>query len=162
MAGGPVGPTTLRAITSGRAFANIHVGKGANGHSDEGMGVEASVGADTEWQLSFDLPVGSLPTGTGKLKLKVLADAVSGDAKLNPSWASVADGEDPSSATLNAEGTQTLSWSAGNNDDYNVLKVDLDADTLVAGETVVMHIIFETTSWTLNQVSTWMPTIIWE
>jgi hypothetical protein len=126
------------------------------------MGVEASVAADTEWQLSFDMPVGSLPSGTGKLKLKALADAESGDAKLNPAWASVADGEDPSAATLIAEGIQTLSWSTGDDDEYIVLKVDLDADTLVAGETVVMHIAFLTASWTLAAVSTWIPTIIWE
>lgn len=162
MAGGPIFPHSAFPVTAGRVFPNFHVGDGANSKQDEGLGVEASVGADSTWRLRFQMPPSTLPTGTGKLRLLALADAVAGVAKVNPKWASVAVEEDPSSATLNVEGTQTVTWSAADDDVYKELKVDLDADTLVASEEVVMDLVFETTDWTLAQVSTWIASIIWE
>lgn len=161
MAGGPIFPHSAYPVTAGRVFPNFHVGAGANSKHDEGLGVEASVGADSTWRLRFQMPP-SLPSGTGKLRLLALANATSGNAKVNPKWASVAVEEDPSSATLNAETVQTVTWSTGDNDQYKELKVTLDADTLVAGETVVMDLVFETSSWTLAQISTWQVAIIWE
>ena len=162
MAGGPILPHSAYPATSGRVFPNFHVGAGANSKHDEGLGVEASVGADSTWRLRFMMPPTSLPSGTGKLRLLALANATSGNAKVNPKWASVAVEEDPSSATLNAETVQTLTWGASDNDQYKELKITLDADTLVAGEIVVMDLVFETSSWTLAQVSTWIASIIWE
>ena len=161
MAGGPIFPHSAFPVTADRVFPNFHVGAGANSKHDEGLGVEASVGADSTWRLRFQMPP-SLPTGTGKLRLLALANATSGVAKVNPKWVSVAVEEDPSGATLNAEGTSTVTWSTGDNDQYKELKVNLDADTLVASEEVVMDLVFETTSWTLAQVSTWIASIIWE
>lgn len=161
MAGGPLFPNSEFPATAGRVFPNFHVGAGANSKHDEGLGVEASVGADSTWRLRFQMPP-TLPSGTGKLRLLALANATSGDAKVNPKWVSVAVEESPSGATLNAETTQTVTWAAGDNDQYKELKVTLDADTLVASEIVVMDLVFETSSWTLAQVSTWIPSIIWE
>ena len=161
MAGGPLFPHSAFPVTAGRAFPNFYVGGGSNSKHDEGLGVEASVGADTTWRLRFQLPP-TLPTGTAKLRLLALANATSGNAKVNPKWASVAPGESPSAATLNAEATSTLTWSTGDADKYKELKITLDADTLVAGEEVVMDLVFETASWTLAQVSTWIVSIIWE
>lgn len=161
MAGGPLFPNSAYPATAGRVFQNFHVGAGSNSKHDEGLGVEASVGADSIWRLRFQMPP-TLPTGTGKLRLLALANATSGNARVNPKWASVAPEEDPSSATLQAEGATTLSWSTGDNDQYKELKVTLDGDTLVAGEMVVMDLTFETASWTLAQVSTWIASIIWE
>lgn len=161
MAGGPLFTSSIYlGGASGRLFPNYHQGA-TNSRSDEGVGVEASLGADSTAELRFQLPP-ALPSGTGKLRLIALANATTGSAKLNPQWASVAMEESPDTVTLNAEGTQTLTWGAGDNDQYKELKVNLDADTLVAGEVVVMNLIFETTSWTLAQVSTWQPSIIWE
>ena len=161
MAGGPIFPHSAFPVTAGRVFPNFHVGAGANSKQDEGLGVEASVGAGSTWRLRFQMPP-TLPTGTGKLRLLALANATSGVAKVNPKWVSVAVEEDPSGATLNAEGTSTVTWSTGDNDQYKELKVTLDADSLVASEEVVMDLVFETTSWTLAQVSTWIASIIWE
>lgn len=160
MAGGPIFPRSAYPVSE-RVFPNVHVGAGANSKHDEGLGVEASVGADAIWRLRFQMPP-TLPTGTGKLRLRAMANATSGDAKVNPKWASVAVGEDPSAATLNAETVQTITWAAGDNDKYKEIKINLDADTLVAGEEVVMDLTFETLSWTLAQVSTWVASIIWE
>jgi len=161
MAGGPIFPNSAYPVTSGRVFPNFHVGAGANSKHDEGLGVEASVGADSTWRLRFQMPP-SLPSGTCKLRLLALANATSGAAKVNPKWVSVAVEEDPSAATLNAEGTGTITWAASDDDQYKELKITLDADTVVASEIVVMDLVFETTSWTLAQVSTWIASIIWE
>ena len=46
--------------------------------------------------------------------------------------------------------------------EYKELKITLDADTPVAGEVIVLDLVFETASWTLAQVSTWQPTVIFE
>lgn len=161
MAGGPIFPHSAFPATSGKVFPNTHIGDGANAHRTRGLGVMASVNGDATWMLEFQMPP-TLPSGTAKLRLLALADATSGDAKVNPKWASVAVEEDPSSATLNAEGTSTVTWGANDDDEYKELKVTLDADTVVGGETVVMALVFETTSWTLAQVSTWVASIIWE
>jgi len=161
MPGGPIFPNSAYPATAGRVFPNFHEGAGANSKHDEGMGVEASVGADSTWRLRFQMPP-TLPTGTGKLRLLALANATSGNAKVNPKWVSVAVEENPSSATPVAEGVQTVAWSTGDNDQYKEIKVTLDADTLVAGEIVVMDLVFETASWTLAAVSTWIASIIWE
>jgi hypothetical protein len=142
-------------------FPSVHVGAGANSKHDEGLGVEASLGADAIRRLRFEMPP-SLPTGTGKLRLLLLANATSGAAKINPKWASVAVEEDPSGATLNAETVQTVTWAAGDNDQYKELKVNLDADTLVASEVVVLDLTCETSGWTLAQVLTMRPSVIWE
>ena len=162
MPGGPIFPYSAYPVTSGRVFPNIHVGAGGNSKHEMGLGVEASLGADAIWRLRFMMPPSALPSGTCKLRLLALANATSGDAKINPKWASVAVGESPDTATLNAEGTGTVTWGAGDNDDYKELKVTLDADTPVAGEMIVMDLTFETSSWTLAQVVTVTAAVIWE
>lgn len=146
--------------TAGRLFPNVHVG-GTNGREDAGMGVQASLSADSVWSLRFPFPV-TLPAGTCKLVLRALANATSGAAKVNPKWASCAAEESPDTITLNAEGTTTVTWGAGDNDQYKEVKIILDADTPVAGETLVMDLTFETASWTLAQISTWQAFVIWE
>lgn len=161
MAGGPLFPSSAVPVTAGRVFPNIHVGAGANSKHDEGLGVEASVGADAIWRLRFQMPPSSLPSGTCKLRLLALANATSGDAKVNPKWASVAVEESPSGATLNAEGTTTVTWASGDNDQYKSAEITLDADTPVAGEIIAMDLVFETSGYTLAQVSTWIASIWW-
>ena len=161
MAGGPLAPNSIYiGGASGRLFPNFHQGA-TNSRSDEGIGVEASLTADSTAELRFEMPP-SLPTGTGKLRLLALSNATTGAAKVNPTWASVAVEENPDTISITAEGTGTITWSTGDNDQYKELKVTLDADTLVAGEVVVLNLVFETTGWTLAQVSTWSPSIIWE
>jgi len=160
MAGGPIAPISAVPDTSGRVFPNIHSGA-TNSNLDEGLGVEASVGADAIWHLRFKMPE-SLPTGTGKLQLWALANATTGAAKVNAKWVSVNNAENPDTATRVAEGVSTLTWAAGNDDDYHELLITLDADTIVAGEMVVMDLTFETLNWTLAAVSTWLLFVIWE
>jgi hypothetical protein len=159
MAGGPIFPFSAYPATTDRVFANVHVGAGSNSKHTEGLGVQASVGADSTWRLRFLMPPSALPSGTCTLNLDALANATSGVAKVNPKWVSVAAEEAPDTATPVAEGVQTVTWAAGDNDQIKHTTVALDADTPVAGEWIVMELVFETSSWTLAQVSTWVPYI---
>lgn len=159
MAGGPIYPFSRLPITPLATFSSVHFGL-VNDRREEGMGVRASLDQDGTWELRFETPQ-VLPTGTPRLRLLALAHAEAGEAKVNPAWVSVAPEESPDTAILNAEGTQTLSWGVGDNDQYKELQVVLDADTVIAGELIVMHLNFETTGWTLAVVSTWQASIIW-
>ncbi len=161
MAGGPLFPFSAYPVTTDRTFSNVHVGAGSGSKHTVGLGVQASVGADSIWRLRWRMPPTTLPTGTCTLNLEALANATSGNAKVNPKWASVAAEAAPDTATLNAEGTSTLSWSSGDNDQIKALTITLDASTPTAGQWVVMDLTFETSSWTLAQVSTWTAFITW-
>ena len=160
-ANGVVHPSSNYIESSSNIWGDFYTGDGSNGHTDDVTMVIASLGSDAKVQLRFNMPP-TLPTGTAKLRLIGLADATSGVAKVNPSWASVAVGQDPSSFTLTAEGTQTVTWSTDDDDEYQETKIILDADTVVANEFIIMHVTFETASWTLAANSGWMFSVIWE
>lgn len=161
MAGGPIFPHSSFPTTSD-AFPNFHVGKGANSKHDEGLGVAASLSSDAIWRLRFQMPT-ALPSGTAKLRLLGLADKESLVAKILVKWVSVAVDEDPSAATLIAEdATDTVTWDTAEDDTYKEVKRILDADTVVASEEIVMDLTFEASGWTLDVVSTWIVSIIWE
>jgi len=151
---GPFPPFSAIPITSGSVWPEPYDGA-------EAMMVEASVGADSTWRLAFDVPT-VLPSGTAKLRLSARANAATGVAKVNPQWVSVAVEEDFGGASVNAEGTQTVTWGTGDEDQIKEAKVDLDADTVVAGERIKMDLVFETTDWTLAVKSAWDAAIIWE
>jgi hypothetical protein len=154
MAGGPFLPSEPPIpLTAPRVFPNIHICAGSNHKHHSGIAWQASVGADATWRMAFRMPT-TLPSGTAKFSGLCLANATTGDAKLNIKWASAAKTEDPSSLTLNAEGVSTLTWASGDNDKYKELLVTLDADTVVADEIIVLDIVGETSGWTLAQVMT--------
>src|SRR4051812_10260889 len=98
MAAGPLFPNSAYPVTTGRVFPGFHVGAGATSKHDQGLQVEASLGADAIWRLRFVMPT-TLPTGTLTLRLLLLANATSGVARINPKWVSVAAGVSPSGAT---------------------------------------------------------------
>lgn len=153
-------PSAIALDNNGNIFPNTHIG-GTNSRKDAGLGVVATPGANTILHLRFSIPP-TLPTGTAKLLCTALANATTNAAKINPAWASVAAEENPDTITLNAEGTTTVTWASGDADVYKEVKINLDADTIVAGETVVMEVTFETTGFTLAVESTWRFAIIWE
>jgi hypothetical protein len=130
----------------------------------EGLGVVASLGSDAELHYVFRVP-GGLPTGTAKLEVTGFSYDANGDAKINPKWKSVAYEEDIdlAASSLNAEGTNTITWATGNDaHQFKQLKVALDADTIVAGEFIVLRLVLESTSWTLNTRAIFNVSIIWE
>lgn len=162
MAGGPIFPTSVYlGGGSGNIFPNFYAGAGGNASpTDEGIGVVASLGADAAAQLRFPLPE-SLPSGTAKLRFLSLANATSGTAKWTVSDGVVAAGSSPSAATLTSETQSTLTWSAGNNDQYLETKVTL-TPSMVANSMLVVAVTYNHTSWTLAQTLTQIVSLVWE
>lgn len=159
MAGGPIAPISMTPDASGEVTKRTHVG-GTNGRRIQGLGVTTAtlLTADRTWWLVFPMPP-ELPAGTAKLWLRGIANVSSGNAVFNPSWASVAL-ENFDTITLNAEGNTTITFTAA--DAFHDAKITLDADTIVAGEMVVMALVAVDASWTITAASTWLASIIWE
>ncbi|HMC88442.1 MAG TPA: hypothetical protein VKI17_02795 [Gemmataceae bacterium] len=161
MAGGAIFPSSAYPGASGNIFPNFYGGAGGNAAPhDEGWGVVASLGADSVLELRFPIPP-TLPTGTLKLRMLALANATSGVAKLTVSDKNVAAGASPSAAALTGETQQTVTWAAGDNDKYKEVKLTL-TPAPAGNDTLVVAVTFNTTGWTLAQVSTWLFSLIWE
>jgi hypothetical protein len=160
---GPIYPCSAVPITTDRVFDYVYAGASSSGVKYENlMGVQASVGADATWALMYEMP-GTIPSGTLKLRLRARANTATNSAKVNPKWVAVAMGAAPDAATVVAEGTNTLTWAASDNDKYKELKISLVATTLpTAGQILVMNLVFETSGWTLNVISGWHAPLIWE
>ncbi len=160
MAGGPIYPSSAFPIdTAGRIFPNFYAGGGGNAAPhDEGLGVMASLSADAVWDLRFPMPP-TIPTGTLKLRLLGLANATSGVAKITISDATVAAGASPSAATLTGETQVSLTWATV--DIYVESKTALTSSP-AGNDMLVVALTFNTTSWTLAQVSTWLASVLWE
>jgi hypothetical protein len=157
MPGGPIFPSSAFPVTSGRVFPTA-----LTPEMPQALAFEASLGADAVWRLFYQLPPTTLPSGTAKLLLICQANATAGNAKLNPKWKSYGANEVPAAADLIAEGVATITFSTTV---YRLTetKITLDADTLVAGELVMLDLVGETSGWTLLPVlGVLPPAIIWE
>jgi hypothetical protein len=158
---GPIYPTSIYPVdTTGRLFPQFAPIVTVLGKV-RGMAVKASLDADAIWRLSFQLPP-FFPTGTMKLVLRGNAPATSGVAKVTPSWAKVGDGVDISGVSLSAETQQSYTWSVSNSNLTN--KVTLTSPPSAGDENkmILMDLTFNTTSWTLAQISVWTAFLIWE
>jgi hypothetical protein len=162
MAGGPIYPSSAYpADSSGRLFPNFYSGGGGNASPhDEGLGVKASLDADAVWELRFPMPP-SIPSGTLKLRLLALANATSGRALATVKDANVSAGASPSAASLTSETQASLTWAAGDADKYKESKVTLSSSP-AGNDVLVVALTFNTSGWTLAQVSTWLASILWE
>lgn len=162
MAGGPIGPSSVYlGGASGNLFPNFYIGAGANASpADEGIGVVASLGADAVAQLRFPMP-SSIPTGTLKLMVRMLANATSGTVKFTVSDNSCGTGVSPSGLSLTAETQSSATWAAGDNDKYKDVKVTLTTSP-AANDSLVVAITFNTTNWTLAQILTCLVWVLWE
>lgn len=151
------------AVTSGKVYPDLFR-TNTNNFWIEGVGCMASLDADAEIHYVWHVPA-SLPAGTCKLEVLAFSYDANGDAKINPKWKSIAVEEDFDLAvgSLNAEGTTTMTWVTSNDaHQFKRAKITLDADTVVADEFISMRLALESTSWTLNQRSIWLPAVIWE
>lgn len=126
----------------------------------------ASLSADATVSLRFHVPP-VLPSGTLKLRILALANATSGAAKLTvsdgvatPASAPASSGN-PSAVTLTSESQTTITWTTSENDRYKEAKVTLTAAP-VANDVLVVAVKFQTTSWTLAVISTYIISLIWE
>jgi len=161
MPGGPINPEAPYYVDVDTTFENIHVGGGANSKEESGIGVEATLSADSTVRLRFSLPP-AIPAGTAKIRLIALANATTGAAKVEISWASVSAESSPSGATLTAEGIQTVTWASGDADVYKELKTTLTSFAGTANDELVVDLGFKTAAYTLAAVSTWKARLIWE
>jgi hypothetical protein len=160
MAGGPLYPFSIAYDSNGELTPGYFIGS-TNSRQRWGVNCIASLATDRIIELFFHMPPSALPSGTCKLVWEPMADAVSGTIVINPAWVSVAVGEDFDTATLNAEGNTTTTWSTGDDEEWLQSKITLDADTPVAGEIIYMQITFDDTS-SLAVVSNHAFSIIWE
>lgn len=162
MAGGPIYPSSAYpADSQGRLFPNFYSGSGGNAAPhDEGLGVKASLDADATWELRFPVPP-AFPSGTLKLRLLALANATSGAAKVTVKDGRCPAGSSPSAAALASEPQTTLTWAAGNNDQYLEAKVPLSV-VPQANDVLVVALTFNTSGWTLAAVLTVLASVIWE
>lgn len=161
MPAGPLFPYSESPKTSGTAF-EFEVTRG-DGRMVRGLGVieNVNVNGAANWHLEWELPP-ALPVGTLTLRLRAMALATSGAAKVNPKWNVVAVEADY--AAVVAEGTQTVTWAAGDSGQWKELKIVLDAASLAGaeGKILYMDLAFEATNWTLAQASVWEASLIWE
>jgi hypothetical protein len=162
MAGGPISPTSVyTGDTAGRLFPNFYAGGGGNAAPhDEGLGVKASLDVDATWELRFPMPP-VIPSGTFKLRLLALANATSGTAKVTIKDGRCPAGSSPSAVALSSETQVSLTWAGGNADEYLESKTTLTTAPQ-ANDVIVVALTFNTSGWTLAQVSTWIVTLIWE
>lgn len=156
-------PISAFPATAGKVYPDV-IRTNTNDFWIEGLGVMESLDADAELHYVFQVPT-ILPTGTAKLEVTGFSYNAGGDAAFNPKWKSIAYDEDMDLAagSLNAEGESTITW-VYNSDAHRMkrLKVNLDADTVVADEFIVLRLAMISANWTLNERSIWLPTVLWE
>lgn len=134
--------------TAGRLFPYVYAGSGANASThDVGWGIQASLSANVTLEQRFQMP-STIPPGTMKMMLTLIAQASAGNAKIQVNDAVVSAGQAPSGVTLVAETEQTVSWAAAGEDKYQVVKVPL-TPTPSGNDTLVVALTFNTSAWTL-------------
>jgi hypothetical protein len=133
-------PSSKVAVTANAVFPNTHVLAGSGWNRFDGLGVADATTLTTDgiWALLFPMPP-ALPTGTATLRTRCIANQTSGVLRYNAKWASCAVEEDCSGLTLNAEGDTDITWAGGDADVFKESDVTLNADTVVAGENIVMN-----------------------
>lgn len=156
---GPFAPAFAPVpVTAGKVFPYLYAGAGATWKHTYGLGVMGSVNGDSIWRTSFLIRSGVLPNGVPTLRLWARANGL-GIARVNVKWAMCAAGADPSIITLIAEGVQSITWAAGDQDKFKLTSTVLDATTVLPGQMLLMDLVYETIGWTLPAVSVWLPFI---
>jgi hypothetical protein len=162
---GPLPPSSVSLVgTAGRAYGDVYAAAASTGvqYQTGGFGIAASIASNTDVWLMWEMPWGALPSGTCTLKLWARAAATANSAKVNPAIVMSGSGDDPGAQALTAEGTQTLTWAAGDSDELKLLSLAMDAVTIAHSKFLTMRLRFETASWTLAAKSLWMPRIVFE
>lgn len=158
-AGGPIYCFSTYPVTAGNLFPVF-----LTAEMPEGLGWVASLPADSTWRLFFRAPM-VLPSGTtAKLLMACHANATTGNAVIEVAWKSYGANEVPASADLTGEGDDTITFATTAYRETQV-KRTLDADTIVAGELIMMELRGKTTGsvWTLAaNLAMQRPAIIWE
>lgn len=162
MAGGPIVPVSAFPVTAADVFASIYQGAGTTEDRTEMLFIAdaTEVAADAVmWHLVFQMPE-SLPTGTANLQIRSRANATTGVIGLNIQWVSVAETESPDDATMNDEASVDITTSA-TADRYTNTLLELNADTVVAGELIHMDVEVDDSAHTIAADTGFLFSIIW-
>ncbi len=163
MAGGPILPSS---VYLGGASGNlsstfyIPVTNTNLAGATEGIGVVASLTADSNAVLQFNLPE-VLPIGTAKLRLLAMSSATTGNAIITVKDAGTAAASNIGATSLTTDATaQTVTWTAA--DVLLETKINLTGAGITANNVFTVLLTFVTASWTLAQISVWQATLVWE
>lgn len=140
-------------VTPNLVFENVFIGSGSGWKHFRDLGIAdaTTLNADATWALLYHMPP-ALPTGTATFRLRCISALSSGVLKFNPKWNVCGTAEDCSSVTLNAEGTQTVTYSVAGA--FVEVDTTLDASTVTPGKDLIMNLVFENTGTTAAGTST--------
>ncbi len=163
MAGGPILPSSIYlGGASGNLSPTVYVPVTNTNLAGafEGIGVVASLAADSNAVLQFNLPE-SLPSGTAKLRLLAMSSATTGNAKITVKDAGTAAASNIGATSLTTDATaQTVTWSAA--DVLLETKINMTGAGITANNVFTVLLTFVTASWTLAQTSVWQASLVWE
>jgi len=163
MAGGPILPSSIYV---GGASGNLSpwfyvpTTNTNNAGAIEGINVAASLTADAPLVLQFNLPE-SIPTGTLKLRLLFWANASTGNAIYTIADGGTAAGSNIGATTLTTDAS-AVSVTRSAVDIAQEIKVTMTGGGQVANNIYTVLLTFNTTSWTLAQISVWQASLVWE
>lgn len=160
MAGGPLLPSSIYlGGGAGKIFPNYYIcATNTNGVGIiEGIGVMASLDADEFAVLQFNMPP-IIPSGTLKLRCLAMANATSGVAKLTISDKNCAAASSLGTTTLSAETQVSQTWATA---DILVENLVTLTASPTANDILTIKALFQTSGWTLAQVSTWQFSLVW-
>jgi hypothetical protein len=160
MSGGPLLPSSFSPDGSGNIYPAFYVPATNTNTAGalEGVGVVASLGADSYAVLQFNMPE-TIPSGTLKLRILAMADATSGTAKLTIKDGATSAGSNIGAATLNSETQLSQAWATA--DILVENKITLTTSP-TANQILTVLATFNATGWTLAAVSVWQFSIVWE
>jgi hypothetical protein len=162
MAGGPLLPSSVYlGGASGNLSSSVYIsgaGTTVANSAIEGIGVVASLGSDAAAVLQFNLPE-SIPTGVMKMRCLAWANATSGVAKLTLSDGQTPAGSNIANTALTADTQVSQTWATADIIVEN--KVTL-ATTPTANSILTVLATFNTSGWTLAQISVWNFSLVWE
>jgi hypothetical protein len=161
MAGGPLLPSSIYIGGASGNLSPIFYVPATNTNTAgaiEGIGVVASLGADASAVLQFNLPE-VLPSGTFKLRILAWANATSGVAKLTVKDNQTAAGSNIGATTLNTETQLSQTWATAD----IIVENKITLTTVpVINNIFTVQATFNTSGWTLAQISVWQFSLVWE
>jgi len=163
MSGGPILPSSIYVGGGGGNLTQTFYIPATNTNTAgaiEGVGVVASLTADSPCVIQFNLPE-VIPSGTAKLRLLAMANATSGNAKITVADAGTAPAASIGVTTLTTDATaQTVTWTTA--DILVETKITMTGAGQVANNIFTVLLTFNTASWTLAQASVWLCSLVWE
>jgi hypothetical protein len=161
MAGGPILPSSIYlGGASGNLYPSFYVPVTNTNLAGavEGIGVVASLAADADAILQFNLPE-SIPTGVAKIRCLAWANATAGIAKLTIRDGQTAAGSNIGATTLTAETQVSQTWATADIIVENKVTI---TTVPTANSILTVRATFNTSGWTLAQTSTWLFSLVWE